>query len=373
MASSKLSSRHITALDGLRGLAILLVVIHHIFEVFHKSSPLETMLIHISDIGWSGVDLFFCLSGFLITGILVDSKGQEKALRRFYYRRTLRIFPLYYASLIVIFLIYPNIVEVDYQNSIDKQWWYWTYLVNVLISIPGEVGHTATHFWSLAVEEQFYLVWPFVVFALSKRKLLIVSIVLVVITPFIRWLFIELEYDRSMPYVLTISRMDSLLFGAVIALAMRDARLSEIVQRYAPIALLIGTAAFLFVFLRQGTFARQELMLTMGLTSLATIFASVIAITVNGKLLWLDKLLSNGFLVFFGKVSYSMYIMHGVIIAWLGKLLFEYTHDNQLLWGMSGIPKMIIFSVLVLLLSSLVSWLSWHFFEKHFLRLKNKY
>ncbi|SMF13437.1 Peptidoglycan/LPS O-acetylase OafA/YrhL, contains acyltransferase and SGNH-hydrolase domains [Alteromonadaceae bacterium Bs31] len=371
--TNKPSSTHLPALDGIRGMAILLVMIHHIFEVFDKSNPVEKFIVHFSDIGWSGVDLFFCLSGFLITGILLDSKGEKKSLKRFYYRRSLRIFPLYYISLLVIFVIYPSFAEVDYAHSMEKQWWYWAYLVNVLISIPGEVHHVATHFWSLAVEEQFYLIWPFVVFSLNSRRLLICSIILIVLAPLIRWIFIEAQLDKSMPYVLTISRMDSLIFGALAAQIVRHTSYLKAFSRHSSYLLLAGACAFVAIVVIQGSFARQPLMLTAGLTTLAFFFACSILAVANNNYPLATKLLCNQVLIFFGKVSYAMYIFHGVIIATLASLLFTNDAGAQKIFGLSGLPKMVIFTLLVVAASSFAAWLSWQILEKHFLKLKNRY
>ena len=123
--------------------------------------------------GWIGVDLFFVLSGFLITGILYDAKGGPHYFRNFYMRRSLRIFPLYYAFLILIFAVMP-LLRASGADHVGKQVWMWTYLSNVLFARVGWEGMPAhtTHLWSLAIEEQFYLLWPLLVWLASRRRLI---------------------------------------------------------------------------------------------------------------------------------------------------------------------------------------------------------
>ena len=146
---------HIPALDGLRGIAVLTVMwLHFVFLVPRTGG--ERLFWNLSETGWIGVDLFFVLSGFLITGILYDAKGGPHYFRNFYMRRSLRIFPLYYAFLILIFAVMP-LLRASGADHVGKQLWMWTYLSNVLFARVGWEGMPAhtTHLWSLAIEEQF--------------------------------------------------------------------------------------------------------------------------------------------------------------------------------------------------------------------------
>src|SRR5688572_7114217 len=157
----KYNRGHIPALDGLRGIAVLIVLGFHIFPNHVK-------------FGWAGVDLFFVLSGFLITGILLESKGTPNYYRNYLAKRTLRIFPLYYFFLIVFFIVFPlvgysdSIYNYDYLSS--TQSWYWLYIQNWRIFFdphyPGE--DIISHFWSLAIEEQFYIFWPLVIYLIPR-------------------------------------------------------------------------------------------------------------------------------------------------------------------------------------------------------------
>src|SRR5439155_15871055 len=161
---------HILALDGLRGIAILLVVFSHFVSNLRLTvNRIAYVPIALAHAGWAGVDLFFVLSGFLITGILVDARGSPYYFKAFYARRALRILPAYYGFLLVIFVVLPllNIgAGNNYMLARQHQGWYWLHLTNVMMAIGEIAGHgpyPSTLFWSLAVEEQFYFIWPAVV------------------------------------------------------------------------------------------------------------------------------------------------------------------------------------------------------------------
>ena len=172
--------RHIPVLDGIRGLAIIMVLIAHfttilenyLKEFFPVAGPVFTK---VALSGLMGVDLFFVLSGFLITGILLDTKDTNEFFKNFYARRFLRIFPLYYGVLFILFCILPKIITFDTaaNEMAGHQWWLWAYLTN----FPGHPAWDNSalfklgHFWSLAVEDHFYFVWPFVVYFVSNRLL----------------------------------------------------------------------------------------------------------------------------------------------------------------------------------------------------------
>jgi peptidoglycan/LPS O-acetylase OafA/YrhL len=161
-----MNSQRITNLDGIRGIAVLWVMLHH-FQLYGEGFPpttfLDRQVERLTISGWIGVDLFFVLSGFLITGILLDSKSNTGYFRKFYMRRFLRIFPLYYGFLFAFMFVLPLIDPegAEFQLQFKEQIWYWTYLINwklATIYVSEYIG--ISHFWSLAIEEQFYLVWP---------------------------------------------------------------------------------------------------------------------------------------------------------------------------------------------------------------------
>src|SRR5687767_2907742 len=165
----------IPALDGLRGIAIILVMLHH-FTYYRPNSGIDAQIASVLFFGWAGVDLFFVLSGFLITGILLDTRDSKRYFSTFYARRTLRIFPLYYLVLLLAFVVLPKFpalhpVLLGQVGPVDlpPQWPYWLYLTNFSIADGGWVHGWVDVAWSLAIEEQFYLVWPLMIWLCPPR------------------------------------------------------------------------------------------------------------------------------------------------------------------------------------------------------------
>lgn len=216
--------RHFPELDGLRGLAILMVLL------FHYATLLPSFVLPVFGQGWAGVQLFFVLSGFLITGILLDSKGQEHYFRNFYARRTLRIFPLYYGvlsvlliALLVFRLGFPQVWAHKHLAPLlwSYQPWLWTYTANIQMAIHNKVMFLVGHFWTLCVEEQFYLVWPLVVFAFSRKTVLRICVALIAGALVIRLTLTGLGAGGGTNFVLTPCQMDSLAAGALVATLIR--------------------------------------------------------------------------------------------------------------------------------------------------------
>ena len=215
--------RHIPALDGARGIAIIGVVLLHFFEV-NTVTRFEGVLKSISHHGMWGIDLFFILSGFLITGILVETKEKEGYFKSFFMRRTLRIFPIYYILLAVIYFIAPNIAffEGDAMDQILKaEPWAWTYTMNVYQSIENRWVPYIGHFWSLAVEEHFYLFWPILVYFVPNKHLVKLCISMILFSFGFRILTAYLDEPSIVRYIFTFSRFDALCLGAYMAVKVR--------------------------------------------------------------------------------------------------------------------------------------------------------
>jgi peptidoglycan/LPS O-acetylase OafA/YrhL len=213
---------HLPALDGLRGVAVLTVMSSHFFQqaVGEATTPSGRLV----QSGWLGVDLFFVLSGFLITGRLLDTRERENYFKNFYAKRSLRIFPLYYAALALVFGV------AAFRGVAARGWdgplWYLVYASNVAIVGAGRflmpvAGFTLNHFWSLAVEEQFYLVWPMVVRWLSRGLLAGLCLAIVASATPLRMWADESTGAAFASYVLMPLRLDGLAMGALVALAVR--------------------------------------------------------------------------------------------------------------------------------------------------------
>src|SRR5688500_14259012 len=240
----------IPALDGLRGIAIILVMLHH-FTYIRPTSGIDGLIGSVMFFCWSGVDLFFVLSGFLITGILLDTRGSEKYFTTFYARRTLRIFPLYYLVLFLALVVLPNFPalhamltaqEETGQVVMPAQWPYWLYLTNFAIADRGWVHGWVDVAWSLAIEEQFYLVWPLVIWLCPPRVVAVLCAVILVAEPAARVFLRGAEEEPVLVlpiYVLTWFRLDGLAMGALLALAQRRGLL-PLLDRWVPVVVVLG-------------------------------------------------------------------------------------------------------------------------------------
>lgn len=377
--SSPLSARHIPALDGVRGIAVLIVMVLH-FAVMAPASGLESAILAAVGIGWAGVDLFFVLSGFLITGILIDARDGEGYFRNFYMRRALRIFPLYYLFLAIIFWVLPLLTGAE-RDPLGPQLWMLSYLGNFLFSFGGweaVPGHT-THLWSLAIEEQFYLIWPFVVFHSSRKALVRVCLGAISAAWFFR-LGMHLVVDTGIPgYALLPARMDALALGGLLSIAVRTEGWAEKLGPLLRPGVLIGGGlllanALLGVVLnpQEGPFNPLQLHTQLlGYPAVDLLSVCLVAYAVLPGRGGASPLLTNPSLQRLGKYSYALYLLHIPLRNLVVNRIFP-GGALPTLWG-SQIPAQLILIVLAVGLTYLVSLASWNLFERHFLRLKRHF
>ena len=266
----------IQTLDGLRAIAILLVICAHYVPRVIRPGGAATRAILLEGPGWAGcgVDLFFVLSGFLITGILVDAKGSKNYFRRFYWRRSLRIFPAFYALLLF------AIVRMRYLFRSLGFIWFALYLRNWFGAdyvSDGRLGHL----WSLAVEEQFYIAWSVVVFLCPSRYLLRVILMLIAVAPLVRALMHHLGYPGYLVFRVTPARMDSLLFGALVAVAIRSGWVPH-GKRLALLGLQAGLAGLLILRLFLGPLSADVAGYQFAFPSLIALsFASLVFLSLH--------------------------------------------------------------------------------------------
>ncbi len=275
-------SGHIPALDGVRGLAILLVLVYHFTLGVSGKSLATKLLIRMTSAGWCGVDLFFVLSGFLITGILFDAKESPHRFRNFYARRALRIFPLYYGTLIAVFGGLPWIVSWTrgFDGVEDAGVWLWAYGTNILVALRGR-WFPLSHFWSLAVEEHFYLIWPALIFS-SDRKTSMRICAAVVAIALVTRVWLVMEGACLAAYCLTICRMDALAMGGLVALAIRGPGGRYAITPHArKVALISGVALLALIVGRSGFFFHDPAVQTVGYALLDLFFASMLALVVS--------------------------------------------------------------------------------------------
>ena len=264
--------------------------------------------------GWVGVQLFFVLSGFLITGILLDTAGRRGYFRSFYLRRTFRIFPVYYVLLVFAFLVVP-LVRPDatwIEGPRADQLWYWLYLSNwrpLLDHPPGAMSHLL----SLAVEEQFYLVWPLVVLLAGRRFPWVVGFVLLA-SPASRLAMLAAGWELESLYYFTNSRADSLAVGALLALAARRERWWTLGLRAAPYLLGVTSVGLIAIVLATRGFVQENaLVLVVGQTLIAIWFAVLMQLSLRPAGSWQSRMareLERPWLRAFGKYSYAIYVFH---------------------------------------------------------------
>jgi peptidoglycan/LPS O-acetylase OafA/YrhL len=363
------------ALDGIRGMAIILVLLHH-FTIFDPITSVGAWMGFVALLGWSGVDLFFVLSGFLITGILIDSRASDRYFTSFYARRTLRIFPLYYLIVflsLIVLPLFPRWSALLGGGHDLPQWPYWTYLVNFAIAARNDFQHGVLDVaWSLAIEEQFYVIWAVVVWLLSPRLLGPSCALIVVAVPLVRILALQ---DGATPvdvYVLPHYRADALALGALLAWLMRRGWL-EHVAVVAPWGVAGGLVAAFGATLADGSpWWSGAWTQRIGYSFFAVAGASLIVLAITrppqSVTAWL---LSAGWLRAFGKYSYGMYVIHLPVSRVVQEFVVT-ANEFPVLFGALW-PAQLGFYVLATVPTFAIAWLSWHGFEAPILKLKARF
>lgn len=324
--------------------------------------------------GWTGVDLFFVLSGFLITGVLLDAKGGDGYFRNFYARRILRIFPLYYAVVAFSTLILPHIPNPKVESFgriTGQEWWYWTYLSNGLIANYHAFRHGILDVsWSLAIEEQFYLVWPLMIVLLTQRALMRLCGALVLGAIVWRSALLVLGAHPVSIFVLTPGRVDALAIGAFIAVAARSDGQLALLRRFAFPVGVAATVVIVGLAIVGGGFDPYGAPFqVVGYTLLAVMFGSLVTLaTFSSPTAWIVRGLQWAPLRSFGKYSYAMYLFHLPLRAlvrdtFFGPERFPTVHGSPL-------PGLLMYYIVCTALAFAAAWLSWQLYERHFLSLK---
>lgn len=362
---------YIRSLDGVRAIAILLVMSFHA---------------NITHFGWMGVQLFFVLSGFLITGILWKEKTKPQSLsfkfRKFWFRRVLRIFPLYFGYLIVLGITYLVFNFPHYYPTYAP--YLFTYTVNFTRTLIEWQGNPLfTHLWSLSIEEQFYIVFPFVIFLLPSKYIKFLLVLFIFLSPFVRFfLYRYYTHQGASSFVAadavywnTLSHLDAFFIGGMIPVFSLEKKINK-ASILLLLAALLVLAFGLWSFITAGA---SDYLLNFGYdhaqsinyqyvwqyTLLNLLFASFLLYLLStkaSKSRSLKLCMENSVLVRIGKVSYGMYMFHWAVYVYVFK---------QLLPSETLLMKIIYFIPYTLAVY-LLSEISFRFFEKRFLQLKDK-
>lgn len=362
----------IPSVDGLRGVAILLVLLLHftIYGFDRPSGGVLKLVYRTLETGWIGVDLFFVLSGFLITGILRRTKGREAYFSRFYIRRTLRIFPLYFGVLFISTVVLPLMFadNVRFHGWAEQGIWYWTYTANVMVARHGWNAASVQgldHFWSLAIEEQFYLVWPLCVYLLDRRRLLCG---LTMIVSFGVRVAFNLLGNPLAAYVLTPARLDALVVGAAVALLAADegglSALRGLAWRVAVLSALVFTAIAACRF----TANPNDLVIqTLGYSTIAIMFGAWLVIALsNGRT---HVALSTRPLRLLGRYSYGLYVFHHPVLFVLPPASVALALQQTL--GISLLARPLALALVAGVCFAMAAS-SWHLFEQPILNLRER-
>jgi peptidoglycan/LPS O-acetylase OafA/YrhL len=359
MASSLLKS-HMAGIDVLRGLAILVVIIFHGMKY---SAPdlkwgfaLPDQLYQLTGWGWLGVNLFFILSGFLITGILDDTLHQKNYYGRFYIRRALRILPIY---LCILALAWAT-------RSITGN--YVVVCIFFLANMPGLFLHHGYRpygpLWSLAVEEQFYLLWPALYRALKRRGMFFVSVALVVICPVLRALAFAGILHTGDPLSKTWMTADNLAIGAILAILVRSNKVT--LKTFVALGWMQfagGTLGLSVLFALHRMTRPDPLCNSIGLSCFMLVFNSlVILMLCLFRARRLPRVLQ--FFVFFGDISYGLYLIHMLMLQYYDRLMGQRFESN---------PRQLLLRFAVANAVAIgLATLSRKYFESPILRLKSR-
>lgn len=360
---------HKPELDGIRGIALLAVMLSHGGGRYILRTTFASKLFAYAMVpGWSGVELFFVLSGFLITGILLRSKAAKNYFSSFYARRFLRIFPIYYFVVTVGLVaahynfwwntvLPPERMRIAYYFYAQNWPIFWNHGAYMTVSVFG-------HFWSLAVEEQFYLVWPLVIWLLPEGWILSLCTAGLVIALPLRFYMVHRYAESLGAMVLTTSRMDGLLIGAILAIVLRRGQI-PLRWIWAAIGLGGGILGYIAIFHHKELIATYFYMPTLGITGFSLVCGGFLALSQH-RIAWLRRILDARWLGTVGKYSYGMYIYHVPLYLVLEHILesrFGVVFPLPLRWALLYIAFLVVATFLI-------AKISYDLFESKILALK---
>jgi len=357
--------QYYTQLDSLRAIAVIGVFVSHWI-------PLD--IVKKMGFGFWGVNLFFVLSGFLITEILLkeikSGKPAQQILKSFYYRRILRIFPIYYLVVVLAFIF-------NLDQSRDFSFYTFTYTLNIYNSVTGDIGLYLSHIWSLCVEEQFYLLWPFLLMLVKPRYHLQLIIATIIGAVAFRLFLYTIDFSNHSIYNYRMmpACMDALGLGGLLAyLKLYKPAILNTILKFSLLSIL---PIILYLFIE---FSKKENLPFWANESLLRTLASLVSFFAIGKAIfgyknWIGTFLEMNCMQYLGKISYGLYLYHLIISTLLINSLESFIKTNILQF----VPEIFKYNLYVFtapvyfLLTVAVASLSYYIIEKPFLKLKDKY
>ena len=331
-----------------------MVMFFHFFQGASGSSAVFLLIKKYAGFGQTGVSLFFVLSGFLITRILLNTKQTQFYFKNFYFRRALRIFPLYYLFLVFFYFVIPLLENIPFV-PFSQQIYFWVYLQNIASTFRWTTDGPG-HFWSLAVEEHFYLFWPLLIYFLNEKRIKTAIFIIIAVAAITRLLLISYHYEV---FYFTLSRMDELAVGALLGIWEMNGKLKPANARKFVLmfcCIIIPTIA-LWVFT---TGMGIGIIQVSKFVLLSFCYFSLIGLVITIKETnWVKKILKFKLLSYTGKISYGLYVYHPLCF-WLLTRHFK-------------IDSLLLSFVLSFGFCYLIASISYFGFESKFLKLKAKF
>jgi peptidoglycan/LPS O-acetylase OafA/YrhL len=343
-----LSPSRVPELDALRGLACLVVLIYHFKP---RAMPF----------GWAAVDMFFVLSGYLITGIILKYRGSKSFLLNFYARRGLRIWPIYYFTVIAIAALGPFLPKPTNLAGLP---YYLTYTQNIQLYWSGHVPEFSpylSHLWTLAIEEQFYIIWPALVCLIGVRRVVPLALLMAATSVLAR--------AQGFDSWLLVARCDGFALGGILAALLAkpgstQVRMFKLSRGFRVLAIV--SLVYLAAVIARGdlpSFGRPPRGAALPVLGLNALFLSIVGLVVlnagNPSLKWLR----NRRLCRVGTISYGLYMYHFVVLMLVGDIAHALGRRGKPFW----------MDVLMMVLTFVLARLSWRFIEEPLLNLKSRF
>ncbi|MBN8704186.1 MAG: acyltransferase [Bacteroidetes bacterium] len=353
-------------LDGIRGVAILLILVWHYGNnlLYNNNSTTAKYFKMLTSYTWSGVDLFFTLSGFLLGGILLKQKKSTNYFKTFYTRRILRIFPIYFLTLSITFLLINKLIPYSHSwlsEGMIPNWSYFTFTQNIFMGLNETLGNRwVSHTWSLGLEEQFYIILPILIYFLPNRLLVIILLLGCIAAPLFR--YYSNNWYESFNYLHC--RLDALFSGVLASILCKQTTVTNYIKsktKWADGILIVWLLLTLML-----SCNKIQIHYVLENTWFSGLFLFTVLVICNCKESIFYKIIVNPILTKLGIISYGVYLYHPLV---LGVLHYLFLHQSPIL--MSSLDLYI--TILSLIMTIVVATISYHFIEKPLIKLGHSY